>query len=406
MVLRHMLFSGKYTYYKSASTREYIKKWQNVFASLVPQKAYTSTVTGDRKLTINALTKPIDRNVKISKAMKAYLDRAQQHDDFIKEQTHEYEMGRRHLANMMGVDENTFTQRDIDEAICYLMPSGLFDKKARPMMKHPKDLFPKRKAAEFDATGRPFSSFFYTGNPNYYETLFQIVDKLQELDDFEDTMIKKGIQEPLPETRLELEGSEWTDYDQFQKVITEEVTEFRYNYFIISISQLAQHPYAFRCKAFIMKFRKLYKLASQSVSIQPLTVDENGRTYAEARGARKKTTAQVTVFGSGSGEMKINGEDIDYFPCIQQREQLLFPLQFTGFLNQVDVVAKVTTDGGSSCQAGAIRHGISIALKSFVDTNMVEKMRIAGLLTRDPRMRERKKPGQEGARRKFTWKKR
>lgn len=85
--------------------------------------------------------------------------------------------------------------------------------------------------------------------------------------------------------------------------------------------------------------------------------------------------------------------------------QVLFPLIFTNFLGKVDVEATVT-GGGFSGQAGAIRWGISMALRSFVDEPMREELRIAGLLKRDHRRRERKKPGQEGARRKYTWKKR
>ncbi|KRT81347.1 hypothetical protein AMK59_5093, partial [Oryctes borbonicus] len=85
--------------------------------------------------------------------------------------------------------------------------------------------------------------------------------------------------------------------------------------------------------------------------------------------------------------------------------QLLFPLIFTNMVNQVDVEAFVD-GGGPSGQAGAIRWGIATGLRSFVDANMIENMRLAGLLTKDCRTRERKKPGQAGARKKFTWKKR
>lgn len=81
----------------------------------------------------------------------------------------------------------------------------------------------------------------------------------------------------------------------------------------------------------------------------------------------------------------------------------MFPLQFTNMLFKVDVEASVK-GLGPSAQAGAVRHGISLALKSFVDPVMLEDMRLAGLLTKDRRVKERKKYGQEGARRKFTWK--
>ncbi|EZA55982.1 28S ribosomal protein S9, mitochondrial [Ooceraea biroi] len=73
--------------------------------------------------------------------------------------------------------------------------------------------------------------------------------------------------------------------------------------------------------------------------------------------------------------------------------------------NKVDIEAKVS-GGGPTGQSGAVRWGIAWGLRSFVDKSMLERMRVAGLLTRDWRRRERKKPGQEGARRKFTWKKR
>ncbi|KAJ3635381.1 hypothetical protein MTP99_008294 [Tenebrio molitor] len=73
--------------------------------------------------------------------------------------------------------------------------------------------------------------------------------------------------------------------------------------------------------------------------------------------------------------------------------------------DKVDVEAFVE-GGGPSGQAGAIRWGIAWGLRSFVSQDTIEKMRLAGLLTRDYRTKERKKPGQEKARKKFTWKKR
>lgn len=83
-------------------------------------------------------------------------------------------------------------------------------------------------------------------------------------------------------------------------------------------------------------------------------------------------------------------------------------------LGKVDVEAKVESKDssgnlgteGTAAQAGAIRHALSLALRSFVDAETVEEMRLAGLLTRDKRQKERKKPGQTGARKKWTWCKR
>lgn len=133
--------------------------------------------------------------------MKAYLERSREHDEFIRTQEHEYQIGKRHLANMMGEDPENFTQEDVDRAIQYLLPSGLFDPKARPIMKPPAEVFPPRKAAEFDESGRPYHSFFYTGKPNFYQLMFDIVENVNSLNAFEDKMIRKQLQ-PDPTQKL------------------------------------------------------------------------------------------------------------------------------------------------------------------------------------------------------------
>lgn len=104
--------------------------------------------------------------------MKAYLERAHEHDEFMRIQRQEYQIGKRHLANMMGEDPETFTQDDVDRAIEYLFPSGVHDKRARPILKPPELIFPARKAAAFDATGRPFHPMFYTGRAHFFRLLY------------------------------------------------------------------------------------------------------------------------------------------------------------------------------------------------------------------------------------------
>ena len=81
----------------------------------------------------------------ISSAMKFYLERKKQHDTFIAKERSEFELGKKHLANMMGMNYDAMTQEDIDKAIEYLFPSGLYDEEARPKMKPPEEvliLFP------------------------------------------------------------------------------------------------------------------------------------------------------------------------------------------------------------------------------------------------------------------------
>lgn len=120
---------------------------------------------------------------------------------------------------------------------------------------------------------------------------------------------------------------------------------------------------------------------------------------------RKRARGDVTIRRPGTGKISINGKDITYFEQTQSREQVLFPLIFTNLIGTVDVEANVS-GGGWASQAGAVRWGIAMGLRSFLDEEVIESMRLAGLLQRDYREPERKKPGQEGARRKFTWKRR
>lgn len=101
------------------------------------------------------------------------------------------------------------------------------------------------------------------------------------------------------------------------------------------------------------------------------------------------------------------------------------PLKFCGLLGKVDIECRTThleytreysedsppflydvRELGTSSQSGAIRYALSLALRSFVDKDILEKMRLAGLLSNDIRVKNRKLWGQEGARRKYTWKKR
>lgn len=129
------------------------------------------------------------QKAKISKAMKAYLERAKEYESCMETARLEYKLGKRHLANMMGADVESFTQEDIDQAVQYLFPSGLYDPAARPTMKPPEEFIPRKKGAEFDETGRPFHPLFYTGRPNFFQLLFvsltaTVMDFVKQCNDF------------------------------------------------------------------------------------------------------------------------------------------------------------------------------------------------------------------------------
>lgn len=123
--------------------------------------------------------------------------------------------------------------------------------------------------------------------------------------------------------------------------------------------------------------------------------DESGRPYMTYNARRKTSNATVKVIGQGTGVISINETDIHFFQREQDKKQvtcvlfsylngnvmkvfvfqIIFPLQFNDMLGKVDVVA--TVDGcGTSAQSGAIRLGISMCLRSFVNAETIERMRL------------------------------
>jgi len=123
-----------------------------------------------------------------------------------------------------------------------------------------------------------------------------------------------------------------------------------------------------------------------------------------ATGRRKTSVGRVWI-RPGAGRIVVNRRAFeDYFPRETLRMIIAQPLEVTSTVGQFDVFATVR-GGGPSGQAGAVRHGLARALARF-DEKFRGPLKKAGLLTRDPRMRERKKYGQPGARQKFQYSKR
>ena len=125
---------------------------------------------------------------------------------------------------------------------------------------------------------------------------------------------------------------------------------------------------------------------------------ESKRKYNYGTGRRKSSVARVRVYENGTGSIIINGRDMDeYFGLETLKLIVRQPLIATDLVGKVDVVVTVA-GGGVSGQAGAIRHGISRALLT-VNPEFRGTLKAAGFLTRDPRMKERKKYGLKAARR-------
>ena len=125
---------------------------------------------------------------------------------------------------------------------------------------------------------------------------------------------------------------------------------------------------------------------------------QSKKPYLYGTGRRKSSVARVHLFPNGTGSITINGRDIDnYFGLDTLKMVVRQPLVSTDLLGKVDVVVTVC-GGGVTGQAGAIRHGISRALL-LVNGEFRPTLKAAGFLTRDPRMKERKKYGLKAARR-------
>ena len=122
-----------------------------------------------------------------------------------------------------------------------------------------------------------------------------------------------------------------------------------------------------------------------------------GKPYFYGTGRRKSSVARVRLY-NGTGKITINDRDIDdYFGLETLKLIVRQPLNVTDTLGKFDVVCRVA-GGGVTGQAGAIRHGIARALLQ-VNEELRPELKKAGFLTRDPRMKERKKYGLKGARR-------
>ena len=131
---------------------------------------------------------------------------------------------------------------------------------------------------------------------------------------------------------------------------------------------------------------------------------ESAKPFFYGTGRRKKSVARVRVY-PGTGSITVNGKTLDeYFGLETMNLIVNQPLEVTGTAGKWDIVATVT-GGGLSGQAGAIRHGLSRALVLADEANKAA-LKAAGFLTRDPRMKERKKYGLKAARRASQFSKR
>nr|CDS25262.2 28S ribosomal protein S9 mitochondrial [Hymenolepis microstoma] len=290
----------------------------------------------------------------------------------LEEERVKYENGKKFLARLMGHDPDTINQEQVDEAIRYLFPSGLQSKNAHPRLKPPEEVYPEKKKLQFDRTGRPFHDLYYTGKPAYFETMHKASALFEELN----LLFDRGYID-----------RDFTGFKNPRAICLKCVAyegpaqSEAYANWLRVMNALLKHPLAWHAESFINSYR---------VSVQETFSDE---AYPEIL---------IPTVGL-STLLRL----LEFFPHLGDREQIMFPLQYTGMLGSVDVVAKISSDTetGHSSKANALRLAVARALACFLPGDQgFNRLRAAGLLTQDDRFSERKKPGQKKARKKPIWK--
>ncbi len=146
------------------------------------------------------------------------------------------------------------------------------------------------------------------------------------------------------------------------------------------------------------------KVSAKTEKVAPKITTPSGEFFYAA-GNRKTCVARVRLYEKGTGLFTVNGKKLEeYIVVPAKRDSVKAPLRMTGHLKTFDI-SVVTSGGGLNGQADAMRHGISKALLEF-DPSLRITLKRAGFLTRDPRMKERKKYGLHRARRAPQWSKR
>lgn len=151
------------------------------------------------------------------------------------------------------------------------------------MMKPPEQIYPQRKAAEFDEAGRPHHFLFYTGKPHFFQMMHDCVFKILDSNKFEDRMIRQQ-KTPDPALQINLSGSTWIDQDKLELMLVETITNIEYTNFVSALDRLANHSYSYRHKDFIEKFRRPLSSSKSIEDIPKPAIDKDGKSVVTTYG--------------------------------------------------------------------------------------------------------------------------
>ncbi|CAJ0942258.1 unnamed protein product, partial [Mesorhabditis belari] len=351
------------------------------------------------------------RNLKrIGRALETYLRHSRENASMMARERADFDLGKRHLANMMGIDPHTINQNDIDKAIEYLFPSSLFDKKARPVMRPPDEILPRFNRFTFDDEGRPSDSRFYTLRPKFYALLSEIGLKTYNVSRLHAEHVKLNRKDDVNDQTVSLTGTTWINEEKMKKKLGENITTEMYAHLFLAFDYLVSLPGSVVESEFISQFREPLTSATASRIFGPEIpkveiCSKTNRRTATASVRVKSTNATVTVSDAGTGQWDIDGLTMHNFRSLLAREVLLCPLIVANLIGQVDVKATTVGAGGATAVPRAVRHGTALGLAALFP-DVEEKLRLAGLISWDPRDKERNKVNQPGARAKWIWKRR
>lgn len=346
---------------------------------------------------------------KVGRALETYIKLSKEHVSMMARERADFELGKRHLANMMNLDPYTMTQDDIDRAIKYLFPSGLFDPNARPVMRPPDEILPKFHRFSFDEEGRPKESRFFTLHPTFYKLLSDVGIKTRTVTSFYNDHFLSGKKGAELES-INTSGTQWISREKLEKKLDEKVSEEMYAHLLMALDYLVNLPSSSVEEKFIMQYREPLAASTKSKLFGPTIPDvticpETQRRVATVSTHCKDTKVTVEVSDAGTGAFNIDGLGLHDFRHLVAREILLAPMLVAGLLGRVDVKATSTGSGGITALPRAVRHGAALGIAALYPKT-VEPLRLAGLLTLDPRKKERCKVNQPGARAKWIWKRR
>lgn len=159
-------------------------------------------------------------------------------------------------------------------------------------MKPPEQIYPERKAAEFDEAGRPHHSLFYTGKPNFFQLMHDCVSKIMDCNKFEDRMIRQ--QKVVdPALKINLSGSAWVDQEKLELLLVESIDKIEYDNFVSALERLADNAYSYRHKDFITKYRRPLGSSKSIEDVPKRDIDSDGRSFVTSYGAEICLTSAI-----------------------------------------------------------------------------------------------------------------